>query len=120
MRRSLWAVLVGVFGGVVPIAAQAEVQVDINRPRSPLECDMPIGETWYGSTERCLDELRGGRNVTNEWLPPILRRRYGYRWSPIHERALRAVTLAIRAGLPALPGVARTFPHARRALGARW
>jgi uncharacterized protein (DUF2236 family) len=51
-------------------------------------------------------------------LPPAIRRRYGYVWTPTHARALRAVTTAIRAGLPVLPGIARTFPHARRALAA--
>lgn len=48
--------------------AVAQVQVDVNRPRSPFECDTPIGEHWYGSIDRCLEELCGGRNVTNEWL----------------------------------------------------
>jgi uncharacterized protein (DUF2236 family) len=52
-------------------------------------------------------------------LPPAIRRRYGYRWTPLHVRALGAITVAIRAGLPVLPGVARTFPHARRALAGR-
>jgi len=52
-------------------------------------------------------------------LPPVIRRRYGYRWTRTHARALRTVTAAIRAGLPVLPGIARTFPHARRALAGR-
>ncbi|MEO8601789.1 MAG: hypothetical protein ABI629_04340 [bacterium] len=41
---------------------------DVNRPRTPYDCDTPIGRDWYGSTERCLEELCGGRNVTNEWF----------------------------------------------------
>ncbi len=48
--------------------SRGQLQIDINRPRSPFECDTPVGESWYGSTQRCLDELCGGRNVTNEWL----------------------------------------------------
>lgn len=56
-------------------AATAEVQVDVNRPGSPFECDTPIGEKWYGSTERCLDELCGGHNVYNEWVFDEFKRR---------------------------------------------
>jgi hypothetical protein len=48
--------------------AQAQLQVDVNRPRSQFECDTPVGEKWYGSTERCLQELCGGKNVYNEWI----------------------------------------------------
>jgi hypothetical protein len=48
--------------------AEAQLQVDVNRPRSQFECDTPVGEQWYGSTERCLEELCGGQNVYNEWL----------------------------------------------------
>jgi hypothetical protein len=48
--------------------APAQLQVDVNRPRSEFECDTPVGEKWYGSTERCLEELCGGKNVYNEWI----------------------------------------------------
>jgi uncharacterized protein (DUF2236 family) len=48
-------------------------------------------------------------------LPPTVRRRYGYRWSPTYARALQVLTTAIRTGLPVLPRVVRDFPHARRA-----
>jgi uncharacterized protein (DUF2236 family) len=48
-------------------------------------------------------------------LPTVIRRRYGYDWGPAHERMLRLLSAAIRAGVPLLPGVAREFPHARRA-----
>lgn len=51
-------------------------------------------------------------------LPPAIRRRYGYPWGAMHDRALRALSTAVRAGLPIVPGIARTFPHARRALAA--
>jgi hypothetical protein len=47
---------------------EAQVQIDVNRPRSPFECDTPIGEQWYGSEERCLQELCAGRNVFNEYI----------------------------------------------------
>ena len=44
------------------------VAVDVNQPRTQFECDTPIGINWYGSTQRCLEELCGGKNVTNEWI----------------------------------------------------
>jgi uncharacterized protein (DUF2236 family) len=50
-------------------------------------------------------------------LPPVLRRRYGLRWSPRRERALDAIAAMTRAGLPLLPRLARSFPRARRAAG---
>lgn len=49
--------------------------VDVNRPRSPIECDQPIGINWYGSTRRCLAELCAGRNVYNEYIFEGERRR---------------------------------------------
>lgn len=52
----------------LPDMALGQLQVDVNRPRSQFECDTPVGEKWYGSTERCLDELCGGKNVYNEWI----------------------------------------------------
>ncbi len=48
-------------------------------------------------------------------LPAGIRRRFGFAWPRTHERALLALTAAIRTGLPALPRIARDFPHARRA-----
>jgi uncharacterized protein (DUF2236 family) len=47
-------------------------------------------------------------------LPAPIRRRYGYTWTRTHERALGALTAAIRTGLPVLPSIVRDFPHARR------
>jgi hypothetical protein len=70
LRPRRWiavAVLLGAYG-IPRAASQAQVQIDINRPHSPFQCDTPIGEKWYGSTERCLDELCGGKNVYNEWI----------------------------------------------------
>lgn len=43
-------------------------QVDVNRPRTPFDCDLPIGEAWYGSQERCLAELCAGENVYNQYI----------------------------------------------------
>jgi hypothetical protein len=42
--------------------------IDVNRPRSPFDCSLPIGISWYGSRERCLQYLCGGRNVYNEYI----------------------------------------------------
>ncbi len=49
--------------------------VDVNRPRSPIECDQPIGINWYGSTRRCLAEMCAGHNVYNEYIFEGERRR---------------------------------------------
>lgn len=46
----------------------AQVEIEVNRPRTPFDCDTPLGEKWYGSEERCLEELCGGKNVTNEYI----------------------------------------------------
>jgi len=43
-----------------------QVTVDVNRPRTPFDCDLPIGIKWYGSTGRCLQELCAGQNIFNE------------------------------------------------------
>jgi hypothetical protein len=42
--------------------------IDVNRPRTPDDCDLPIGRNWYGSAERCLAELCAGQNVYNEYV----------------------------------------------------
>src|SRR5262249_56693108 len=47
-------------------------------------------------------------------LPAVIRRRYGYAWTRTRARAFDALSATIRIGLPVLPRVARTFPHARR------
>lgn len=63
-----------------------------------------------------LRQLAGStRLFTVGLLPATIRRRYGYPWTPARERALRLITAAIRAALPALPRLARQFPAARRA-----
>ncbi|GIW40869.1 MAG: hypothetical protein KatS3mg076_1446 [Candidatus Binatia bacterium] len=42
--------------------------VDVNRPRTPFDCDLPLGVRWFGSAERCLRELCAGENVFNEYV----------------------------------------------------
>jgi hypothetical protein len=42
--------------------------IDVNRPRNPFDCDLPIGINWYGTRERCLAELCAGKNVYNEYI----------------------------------------------------
>ena len=54
-------------GGVVVVPGASEA-VDVNRPRSPFDCELPIGQNWYGSRERCLAYLCGGENVYNEYI----------------------------------------------------
>jgi len=43
-------------------------QVDVNRPHTPFDCELPIGINWYGSTQRCLQYLCGDKNVYNQWI----------------------------------------------------
>jgi len=42
--------------------------IDVNKPRSPFDCELPIGVNWYGSRERCLAYLCGDKNVYNEFI----------------------------------------------------
>ncbi len=51
----------------VQVVPQSE-SVDVNRPKSPFDCELPIGENWYGSRARCLAYLCGGENVYNEYV----------------------------------------------------
>ena len=64
------AIAVAAVAIVVAIARDAgsQAQVDVNRPRTIFDCDTPLGERWYGSTDRCLRELCVGQNVTNAQL----------------------------------------------------
>ncbi|MEO6027520.1 MAG: hypothetical protein ABIR79_11695 [Candidatus Binatia bacterium] len=68
IRMAFLVVLAVAAALVLGRAAAAQVQVEINRPRSIFECDTPIGEKWYGSADRCLRELCAGENVTNAQL----------------------------------------------------
>jgi hypothetical protein len=60
------AALAILLSSLLPPAA-AQQQIDINRPRSPYECDLPHAIRWYGSQDRCLQELCIGWNITNQW-----------------------------------------------------
>ena len=53
--------------GVIVVPGEPQV-IDVNRPRSPFDCELPIGQQWYGSRERCLAYLCGGENVYNEYV----------------------------------------------------
>jgi len=64
MNRILCGLSLFVLAGT----AAAQVQIDINRPRNEFDCAYPNGIAWYGSQERCLQELCLGKNVTNQWL----------------------------------------------------
>ena len=48
--------------------ALAQLQIDVNRPRTAFDCNTPPGENFYGSSERCLQELCAGQNVYNEYI----------------------------------------------------
>lgn len=63
-----------------------------------------------------LRQLAGtSRLFTVGLLPPSLRRRYGFEWSPAREAALSAIAAASRAGLPLVPEALRHVGRARRA-----
>jgi hypothetical protein len=53
---------------VIEGVRQPQTVVDVNRPRSPFDCALPMGDSWYGSRERCLAYLCGGENVYNEYI----------------------------------------------------
>lgn len=53
--------------------------------------------------------------ITVGLLPPEVRERYGFRWSPARERAFRAGSMAIGRTAKALPSRLRLFPQARAA-----
>jgi hypothetical protein len=77
--------------GIFAAPLSAQVQIDVNRPRSPFDCDTPRGEQWYGSEERCLEELCAGGNVFNEYIFDASNRRrlnpcYGQSPTEVDER----------------------------------
>lgn len=55
------------------------------------------------------------RFVTVGLLPPLVRTRFGFAWSPRDEARLGRLAGAVRRLLPHLPRHARLLPHARRA-----
>ncbi|GIW43499.1 MAG: hypothetical protein KatS3mg077_0781 [Candidatus Binatia bacterium] len=64
----VWSRLVCLFLLAWPAVLLAQVQVDVNRPRSPFDCLLPVGRQWYGSEQRCLAYLCEGFNVYNEYV----------------------------------------------------
>ncbi len=59
--------------------------------------------------------LAAMRLATVGLLPPPLRDRLGFSWTPNRERLLGASCAAVRGVLPFVPAVAREFPAARQA-----
>lgn len=60
--------VVSLFALLLSSHTMAQVQIDVNRPRSPFDCLLPIGQQWYGSQQRCLAYLCAGQNVYNEYV----------------------------------------------------
>jgi hypothetical protein len=63
VHRATSGMLVTVLVAATPVFAAPPVEIEVNRPRSIFECDTPVAEKWYGSTNRCLKELCAGENV---------------------------------------------------------
>lgn len=68
IRKKMFVAIPLVLLAAAAFEAPLWAQIDVNRPRSPFDCDTPRGEQWYGSEERCLEELCAGRNVFNEYI----------------------------------------------------
>lgn len=62
-RRTFLPTTVSALGVLAFVTSAAAGDVQVNRPRSIFQCDQPVGRSWYGSTERCLDELCRGADV---------------------------------------------------------
>lgn len=69
--------------GAARLASAQPLPLEVNRPRSIFECDTPVGEQWFGSTDRCLRELCQGQNVTNAQIVDVGGR---LRRNPCHGR----------------------------------
>jgi uncharacterized protein (DUF2236 family) len=80
--------------------ASREIAASIARPPLPLGLGRAFG---------------AAQLFTVGLLPPILRARYGFRWTSGHETVLGAVAAVTRRALPFLPARIRLVPHARRA-----
>ncbi len=59
------------------------------------------------------------RLTTLGLLPPSVREAFGFPWGPRDERALRRATRLIRALVPRLPTLLRSWPDARPVLSCR-
>lgn len=65
IRRLLFAIAIL---ASLAFALEAQIQIDVNRPRSEFDCDTPRSEEFFGSTERCLQEMCAGKNVYNQYI----------------------------------------------------
>jgi hypothetical protein len=50
------------------VSAAAQIPIEVNKPRSIFDCDTKVAEEWYGSEERCLEDLCTGESVTNRYI----------------------------------------------------
>jgi hypothetical protein len=76
-RWSLSHSMVGA-GAASLVAEQAPAQQGTNQPapvvvapgapQTAFDCELPIGQQWYGSRGRCLAYLCEGQNVYNEYM----------------------------------------------------
>ena len=69
MRRPLFplltiVILAAMFLPAVHSHGQVPLAVEVNRPRSIFDCDTKVAEEWYGSKDRCLEDLCAGVTVT--------------------------------------------------------
>lgn len=44
------------------------VIIETGRPNSPFECDTAKARDWYGSAERCREDLCRGQNESNAYV----------------------------------------------------
>jgi uncharacterized protein (DUF2236 family) len=58
------------------------------------------------------------RTLTIGWLPPVLRRQYGYRWTPGRARRFEYTLRALRLSRSITPRTVALWPEARRDLRA--
>ena len=49
-------------------APRAKILVETGRPSSPFECDTAKAREWYGSEERCRNDLCRGGNETSAYV----------------------------------------------------
>jgi hypothetical protein len=47
---------------------QVKVIIETGRPTSPFDCDTAKAREWYGSVERCREDLCRGRNESSAYI----------------------------------------------------
>ncbi len=47
---------------------QSKITLDTGRPTSPFDCDTAKAKAWYGSEQRCHEDLCRGRNESNAYV----------------------------------------------------